>query len=91
MDAIHELQSQIVASQAQQATISATTSSSPFISRIKDYPPHPEYKYSTFRYNGKTSARDYIEKFRVAMSLLTNRDELFYKAFPATLSGKAMS
>ena len=91
MDVIRELQSQIAALQANQATISATTSSSPFIPRIRDYPPHPEYKYPTFRYDGRTSARDHTEQFRVAISLLTDRDELFCKAFPATLSGKAMS
>ena len=66
-------------------------SSSPFIPQIRDYPPHPEYKYPIFRYDGKMSARDHIEQFRVAMSLLTDKDELFCKAFPATLSGKAMS
>ena len=91
MDVIRELQSQIAALQANQATISATTSSSLFIPRIRDYPPHLEYKYPTFRYDGRTSARDHVEQFRVAMSLLTDRDELFCKAFPTTLSGKAMS
>ena len=91
MDAIRELQSQIAGLEAQQATISATTSSSPFIPRIRDYPLHPEYKYLTLRYEGKTSAQDHIEQFRVTMSLITHRDELFCKAFPATLSGNAMS